>query len=142
MSLRCAQTAHRLGDDPAANAFVRDAVTASRRLADPGSIPARIAELQDRMAGIDLRVARLSPAEMRVLRQLATHRTLQEIAEHLHVSRPTVKTHVAAIYSKLSVAGRADAVAALGVRDEPIDLSDNAVRLGDTGGIAPALDTT
>ena len=51
---------------------------------------------------------------MRVLRQLATHRTLQEIAQHLHVSRSTVKTQVASIHAKLGVSSRAEAVQALG----------------------------
>jgi LuxR family maltose regulon positive regulatory protein len=56
----------------------------------------------------------LTPAELRVLRQLATHRSLGEIAQHLHVSRSTVKTQVAAIYSKLDVSSRAEAVEVLG----------------------------
>ena len=118
LSVRCAQVAHSLGDDAAANALLEDAVIASRRLGDPGTIPGRISDLVGRMAGADPLLASLSPAEKRVLRQLATHRTLQEIAEHLYVSRPTVKTHVASIYAKLGVATRTDAVAALGHRDD------------------------
>jgi len=58
----------------------------------------------------DVRLASLTPAERRVLNQLATHRTLLEIAERLFVSRATVKTHVASIYTKLGVSTRADAV--------------------------------
>ncbi|MGZ4708241.1 MAG: LuxR C-terminal-related transcriptional regulator [Acidimicrobiales bacterium] len=133
MSLRCAEAAHSLGDDDAEKALVWDAVLASRRLVDPGSIPTRIADLQERMAGTDPLLALLSPAEKRVLRQLATHRTLQEIAEHLYVSRPTVKTHVAAIYSKLGVTTRAEAVAALGNRD-----GGWVIHLGDSDVVAPA----
>ena len=132
MSLRCALTAHSLGDDAAAKAFLWDAMLASGRLADPGSIPTRITELQERMAGVDPLLALLSPAEKRVLRQLATHRTLQEIAERLYVSRPTVKTHVAAIYSKLGVTTRAEAVDALGNREGGwvIDLDNEEVLVG------------
>jgi LuxR family transcriptional regulator, maltose regulon positive regulatory protein len=114
LSLRGAQAAHGIGDGVTASALGRDADLACRRVRDPGSIPTRIAALRARLADIDPQVALLSPAEKRVLRQLATHRTLHEIAEHLYVSRSTIKTHVAAIYSKLGVTTRAGAVAALG----------------------------
>ena len=52
----------------------------------------------------------LTAAERRVLEQLATHRTLAEIGEHLYVSRNTVKTHTVSIYRKLVVSGRSEAV--------------------------------
>lgn len=52
----------------------------------------------------------LSDAEMRVLEQLPTHRSLAEIGEQLFVSRNTVKSHTVAIYRKLGVSGRSDAV--------------------------------
>ena len=51
-----------------------------------------------------------TPAEARVLPLLATHLTLEGIAERLGVRRPTVKTHVVSIYKKLGVANRAQAV--------------------------------
>jgi DNA-binding CsgD family transcriptional regulator len=35
---------------------------------------------------------------------------LQEIADRLYLSRPTVKTHVASIYDKLGVPARSEAV--------------------------------
>ncbi len=117
LSLRCAQVAHRIGDDDTAETLASDAQLACRRVEDPGTIPTRLNALHERMVGAHALLALLSPAEMRVLRQLATHRTLQEIADHLYVTRPTVKTHVAAIYSKLGVSTRAEAVAALG--DDP-----------------------
>ena len=41
---------------------------------------------------------------------LRTHLSLQDIADRLHLARPTVKTHVASIYVKLGVTGRSDAV--------------------------------
>ncbi len=65
------------------------------------------------IAATEVRLASLTPAERRVLNQLATHRTLFEIAERLFVSRATVKTHVASIYAKLGVTTRADAVEVL-----------------------------
>jgi LuxR family maltose regulon positive regulatory protein len=52
----------------------------------------------------------LTPAEQRVLLQLATHFTLGEIADHLYVSRNTVKTHTVSIYRKLGVSGRSEAI--------------------------------
>ena len=52
----------------------------------------------------------LSTAELRTLQYLQTHLTQQEIAGRLHVSRNTVHTHAAAIYRKLEVTSRSEAV--------------------------------
>lgn len=52
----------------------------------------------------------LSAAEERVLRLLPTHLSLGEIGEELHVSRNTVKTQVGAVYRKLQVTTRTEAV--------------------------------
>lgn len=52
----------------------------------------------------------LTPAEQRVLEELATHRTLEEIGDRLYVSRNTVKSHTISIYRKLGVSGRSAAV--------------------------------
>ena len=49
-------------------------------------------------------------AERRVLELLPTHAPLQEIAETLFVSRNTVKSHTLALYRKLDVSSRSDAV--------------------------------
>ena len=65
-------------------------------------------------------IVELTPAEHRVLEQLATHRTLSEIGDHLYVSRNTVKTHTVSIYRKLLVSGRSQAVA----RAVELDLLD------------------
>ena len=54
--------------------------------------------------------AGLTAAELRVLRLLPTHYTLGEIGDELVVSRNTIKSQVAAIYRKLDVATRAEAV--------------------------------
>jgi LuxR family maltose regulon positive regulatory protein len=54
--------------------------------------------------------AGLTAAELRVLRLLPTHYTLGEIGDELVVSRNTIKSQVAAIYRKLDVANRAEAV--------------------------------
>ena len=92
----------------------RDAHAAGR--ADAGIIPARLARLASDATDSSPLLATLTPAEMRVLRELATYRTLAEIAKKLSVSRTTIKTQVASLYSKLNVRTRAQAVAALGIR--------------------------
>ena len=52
----------------------------------------------------------LTPAELRIVAFLRTHLSLQDIADRLHLARPTVKTHVSSIYVKLGVTSRSDAV--------------------------------
>jgi LuxR family maltose regulon positive regulatory protein len=54
----------------------------------------------------------LSTAELRTLQYLQTHLTQQEIADRLHLTRHTVHTHASAIYRKLGVSSRSDAVQA------------------------------
>jgi two-component system, NarL family, response regulator LiaR len=65
--------------------------------------------LQDLLRGGPL-VEELSEREKEVLRQLAHGRTNQEIAQELHVSAETVKTHVGNILSKLQFSHRTQAV--------------------------------
>jgi LuxR family maltose regulon positive regulatory protein len=52
----------------------------------------------------------LTTAELRVLHHLPSHLTLAEIADRLFVSRNTVKTQAIAIYRKLDVSSRGEAV--------------------------------
>lgn len=63
-----------------------------------------------RQADGDSSWSQLSAAELRVLAELRSHRSLEEIAKHLYVSRNTVKSHTIAIYRKLGVSGRSPAV--------------------------------
>jgi LuxR family maltose regulon positive regulatory protein len=53
----------------------------------------------------------LTPAELRLLHYLPTHLTFREIAEQVFVSTNTVKSQARAIYRKLGVSSRAEAVA-------------------------------
>ena len=53
----------------------------------------------------------LTAAELRVLVFLPTHLPLGAVADRLHVSRDTVKSHVRAIYRKFGVGDRCAAVA-------------------------------
>ena len=53
----------------------------------------------------------LTTAELRLLPHLASHLSLQRIADELVISRETVKSQTKSIYRKLSVASRDAAVA-------------------------------
>jgi DNA-binding NarL/FixJ family response regulator len=53
----------------------------------------------------------ISPRELRVLEELAAGRSNKEIAERLHVSPHTVKTHVGRLLEKLEAKRRTDAIA-------------------------------
>jgi DNA-binding NarL/FixJ family response regulator len=53
----------------------------------------------------------LTPREIDVLREVANGNTNSAIAERLHISEATVKTHLIHIYNKLAVSDRAAAVA-------------------------------
>jgi LuxR family maltose regulon positive regulatory protein len=53
----------------------------------------------------------LTMAELRILRFLPTHLSFREIGTRLHVSTNTVKSQAHAIYRKLGVASRSEAVA-------------------------------
>ena len=52
----------------------------------------------------------LSAAELRLLPYLQTHLTIREIGERLFVSRNTANSEIGAIYRKLGVSSRGDAV--------------------------------
>ncbi|HEX4008482.1 MAG TPA: LuxR C-terminal-related transcriptional regulator [Solirubrobacteraceae bacterium] len=65
------------------------------------------ARAENALTGVGL----LTNAELRVLRFLPTHYSFHEIAQRLHVSSNTVKTHVHAVYRKLDACSRSEAVA-------------------------------
>ena len=60
-------------------------------------------------AGAAAQVARLSAREREVLALIAAGATNDDIAARLHISRPTVKTHVGALLTKLDVRDRTQA---------------------------------
>ena len=59
------------------------------------------------------RVGSLSVAQLRVLRAIADGRQNKQIAFDLQLAEPTVKSHLAAIFRKLGVANRTQAVLAM-----------------------------
>jgi LuxR family maltose regulon positive regulatory protein len=52
----------------------------------------------------------LTTAELRVLALMPTHLSFREMGRRLHVSANTVKTHAHAVYRKLDVCSRSEAV--------------------------------
>jgi LuxR family maltose regulon positive regulatory protein len=78
------------------------------------ALQARLAELDRRIGGVnhEARTAEpLTEREVTVLRLLGGTLSLREIGNELYVSANTVKTHTQAIYRKLGVSTRYDAVA-------------------------------
>ena len=108
LALRCADISLDLGDVAGALEHAQVAGDALQGYPDAGTLPARLQRLEARIRrGQDYG---LTPAELRLVAFLRTHLSLQDIADRLHLARPTVKTHVASIYVKLGVTGRSDAV--------------------------------
>jgi|GEM_PF-3030844 len=108
LALRSAEISLDLGDVTGALEHAQVAGDALQGYSDAGTLPARLQRLQARIRrGQDYG---LTPAELRLAPFLRTHLSLQDIADRLHLARPTVKTHVASIYGKLGVTGRSDAV--------------------------------
>jgi LuxR family maltose regulon positive regulatory protein len=89
-----------------------DEITARRP--DLGTLVQRVAHLrQDLSAGRsadDGWASALTPAELRLLPLLASYLSFREIAERLGISRNTVKTQAIAVYRKLEVSSRSEAV--------------------------------
>jgi LuxR family transcriptional regulator, maltose regulon positive regulatory protein len=103
------------GDLAGARALVDQARELIERFADPGSLPALLEQTERTLGSASRRrigVAEpLTERELVVLRLLPTHLSALEIGRELYVSVNTVRTHVQAVYRKLGVATRAEAVA-------------------------------
>ena len=85
-----------------------------RSCADPGDLPARLVEAERRALprpGHAEHGAALSDRELAVLRLLAAGRSKREIGDELFLSFNTIHSHTKAIYRKLGVSTRADALA-------------------------------
>ena len=103
------------GDLPGARALVDQARELIERSADPGALPALLEQTEQALALPTRRrgeaAAPLSERELAVLRLLPTQLSNREIGRELYVSVNTVRSHVQALYRKLQVATRAEAVA-------------------------------
>jgi LuxR family transcriptional regulator, maltose regulon positive regulatory protein len=109
-----ARTSLRLDGSVAAAEHLGEATRVLRRIPDA---PVLQAWLEDAVARLDLVQSStdgaawsLTAAELRVLCYLPSHLSFREIAERLHVSPNTVKTHARGIYRKLCVSDRGSAV--------------------------------
>jgi LuxR family maltose regulon positive regulatory protein len=109
-----AKAALALGDPSGARTLAREAERARRRDASPIDLVRQLGEVHEQlsvpMASTSVAITPLTAAELRVLPFLATHLTLQEVADRLIISRNTAKSHAVAIYRKLGVSSRSAAV--------------------------------
>jgi LuxR family maltose regulon positive regulatory protein len=103
------------GDLPGARALVAQARELIERCADPGSLPTLLEETDRAFASAPRRrnhpAAPLTERELVVLRLLPTGLSTREIGGELSVSVTTVRSQIQAVYRKLGVATRAEAVA-------------------------------
>ena len=93
--------------------------------ADGGTVGERVElaarEVDSVRAAATAPVESLSPAELTVLRAFGDDRSARDIGDVLYLSINTVKTHIRAIYRKLGVSTREDAIArasALGLLED------------------------
>ena len=102
-----------LADADGATTMLREIDAMGHRLPDLGTLPAQVQELRSTLHAMRAQApgaSTLTEAELRMLPYLATHLSFREIGERLFLSRHTVKSHAMAIYHKLSVTSRNDAV--------------------------------
>ena len=121
LRLIAAEAALSGGDRPLAAALATEVQPFLDRMPAAVNLGAWSTELADRVADPRMPAGGtpLSPSERSVLEQLATHLTLPEVAEHLYISRNTVKSHTASIYRKLGVSSRSTGRASPGPRVPP-----------------------
>jgi LuxR family maltose regulon positive regulatory protein len=116
--LALAGNRQRLGHHHEARRIYEEARNAVARCEDPGILTERLSHAERRTrfappprAGRSSNGSEaLSDAELSVLRLLRSELSQREIADELHLSLNTIKTHTRNIYRKLGVAERAEAV--------------------------------
>jgi LuxR family transcriptional regulator, maltose regulon positive regulatory protein len=112
--LLLASVRHGRGELPSARALVDQARELVEQSADPGMLPALLEQTETALGARPRRRvqvdAPLTDRELAVLRLLPTRLSNQEIGRELYVSPNTVRSHVQAIYRKLEVSSRAEAV--------------------------------
>ena len=103
---------YELGDVAGARSLLAEAHEVAEAMGDAGDFERRIRELE-RFLGSARRLEFgdvLSDRELAVLRLLSMDLSQREIGSELHLSINTVKSHARAIYRKLGVTSRAEAV--------------------------------
>jgi ATP/maltotriose-dependent transcriptional regulator MalT len=103
-----------MGDRSGASAVVDQARLLLTSFQDGAEAPqARLERLEQQVAGRPKAASLADPLterEMEVLRLLQSTLSLREIGQELHLSANTIKTHAQAIYRKLGVSTRRDAI--------------------------------
>lgn len=109
-----ARAALRLGDVTGARTLQAEASRMAPRAGDVPVLRAWIEELWDQLEAFSATAlvgpSSLTTAELRVLALLPTHLSFREMGRRLHVSSNTIKTHAHAVYRKLDVCSRSEAV--------------------------------
>jgi LuxR family transcriptional regulator, maltose regulon positive regulatory protein len=109
-----ASVRHGRGDRPGARALVDQARELVDQSTDPGMLPALLEQTEEVLGSRPRRPVQLAvpltERELAVLRLLPTRLSTREIGRELYVSPNTVRSHVQAIYRKLGVSSRAEAV--------------------------------
>jgi LuxR family maltose regulon positive regulatory protein len=114
--LHLARTSWATGDTAAVRHLLREIDDVLLHRPRLGVLLDEVAELRKALdtsahtAGPGSSISPLTPAELRLLPYLQTHLTIREIGERLYVSRNTASSEIGAIYRKLGVSSRSDAV--------------------------------
>ncbi|HTE60574.1 MAG TPA: LuxR C-terminal-related transcriptional regulator, partial [Solirubrobacteraceae bacterium] len=115
VGLVLARAALRLSDVNLGREQLAGAGRLLRRLPDAVTLHRWAAEMAARLdafaAGDGVAQPSMTAAELRILQYLPTHLSFREIGELTYVSANTIKTHANAVYRKLGVSCRSDAVA-------------------------------
>jgi LuxR family maltose regulon positive regulatory protein len=105
----------RLSDGPASRMLLARAAREQARVADSPVLEQWIHDGWERADAFAASTTgdgpALTNAELRVLRLLPSHMSMREIGERLDVSTNTIKTQTLAVYRKLGVSSRSEAVA-------------------------------
>ena len=102
-----------LADAGGARTMLREVDALLRRRPDLGTLPAQAEDLRSRLSTMRAAApgaSTLTTAELRLLPFLCTHLSFREIGERLYVSQHTVKSQAMAVYRKLNVTSRNEAV--------------------------------
>jgi LuxR family maltose regulon positive regulatory protein len=109
-----ARTALRLGDVTGTRTLLAEASRALSHDTEAVALRASIDDLWVQVEAFTLTElvgpSSLTTAELRVLALMPTHLSFREMGRELHVSANTVKTHAHAVYRKLDVCSRSEAV--------------------------------
>jgi ATP/maltotriose-dependent transcriptional regulator MalT len=104
-----AQVALDAGDTAAVERLTAAGMGTLRAWPDAGILRSRLERLRATLESRRL-VGSLTPTERTVLELLATHLTSAPIAERLHISSNTLKSHVRSLFQKLDVHSRSEVV--------------------------------